>query len=58
MLHTHGHWLPALKAACAVIGIGNGLPTVPFSPITEEQRQAIAAILERHGLLGAPNRST
>jgi 4-hydroxy-tetrahydrodipicolinate synthase len=57
-LHTHGHWLPALKAACAAIGIGSGLPTVPFSPVTEEQRQAIAAILERHGLFGAPNRST
>ena len=58
MLHTHGHWLPALKAACAAIGIGNSLPAVPFSPVTEEQRQAIAAILERHGLLGTPNRST
>ena len=56
-LHTHGHWLPALKAACAAIGIGNGLPAVPFSPVTEEERQAIAAILNRHGLLGARNRS-
>src|SRR5204862_355940 len=25
-LHTHGHWLPALKAACAMLGLGSGLP--------------------------------
>ena len=40
-LHTLGHWLPALKAACAVAGIGNGLPAAPLAPATDEQRQAI-----------------
>jgi dihydrodipicolinate synthase/N-acetylneuraminate lyase len=48
-LHTHGHWLPALKAACAMLGLGNGIPSPPLVPATPEQRQAIAAILARHG---------
>jgi 4-hydroxy-tetrahydrodipicolinate synthase len=50
VLHTHGHWLPALKAACALCGLGNGIPSPPLAPATEEQRQAIAAILARHGV--------
>jgi 4-hydroxy-tetrahydrodipicolinate synthase len=50
-LHTHGHWLPALKAACALLGLGNGVPSPPLLPATTEQRQAIADILARHGLL-------
>jgi len=48
-LHTYGHWLPALKAACALLGLGNGIPSPPLLPATAEQRQAIAAILARHG---------
>jgi dihydrodipicolinate synthase/N-acetylneuraminate lyase len=36
---------PALKAACAAVGIGNGLPSLPLAPATEEQRQAIKVIL-------------
>jgi len=48
-LHTHGHWLPALKAACAMLGLGNGVPSPPLVPAAPEQRQAIAAILARHG---------
>ena len=48
-LHTHGHWLPALKAACAMLGLGNGVPSPPLLPATEEQRRAIRAILARHG---------
>ena len=52
-LHSHGHWLPALKAACAAVGIGNGLPSLPLAPATEEQRQAIKVILKRHQLVGA-----
>jgi dihydrodipicolinate synthase/N-acetylneuraminate lyase len=52
-LHSHGHWLPALKAACAAVGIGNGLPSLSLAPATEEQRQAIKVILRRHELVGA-----
>ncbi|MEI8188709.1 MAG: dihydrodipicolinate synthase family protein [candidate division NC10 bacterium] len=48
-LHTHGHWLPALKAACAICGLGNGVPTPPLAPATIEERRAIDAILARHG---------
>jgi 4-hydroxy-tetrahydrodipicolinate synthase len=50
-LHGHGHWLPALKAACALAGLGNGIPSPPLTPATEEQRQAISAILRRHHVL-------
>jgi 4-hydroxy-tetrahydrodipicolinate synthase len=50
-LHTHGHWLPALKAACALLGLGDGVPSPPLLPATADQRQAIAAILARHRLL-------
>jgi 4-hydroxy-tetrahydrodipicolinate synthase len=48
-LHTHGHWLAALKAACAAIGIGNGVPAAPLVAVTAEQRQAIVSVLRRHG---------
>jgi len=47
-LHSHGHWLPALKAACALVGLGNGHPSPPLAPASEENRQAIVAILRRH----------
>jgi 4-hydroxy-tetrahydrodipicolinate synthase len=50
-LHTHGHWLSALKAACAMLGLGNGVPSPPLLPATTEERQAIEVILARHGLL-------
>lgn len=44
-LHAHGHWLSALKAACALAGIGTGRPALPLTPVTLAQRQQIAAIL-------------
>ncbi len=50
-LHAHGHWLPALKAACAALGLGNGLPSPPLLPATPDQRRAIGAILARHRLV-------
>lgn len=51
-LHGHGHWLPALKAACAAIGIGTGVPAAPLAPADSEQRRSIKAILGRHRLFG------
>jgi 4-hydroxy-tetrahydrodipicolinate synthase len=49
-LHHQGHWLPALKAACALLGIGTGMPAAPLEPASEAERGAIAAVLARHGL--------
>ena len=53
-VHAHGHWLPALKAACALVGIGTGTPAPPLAPATAAERTAIAAVLVRHGLLPDP----
>lgn len=55
-LHTHGHWLSALKAACALLGLGDGVPCPPLVPATPAARQAIAAILTRHGRLRETSR--
>ncbi len=55
-LHLQGHWLTALKAACALVGLGNGIPSPPLRPVTQEERRAIAAILERHSLLTRASR--
>ena len=51
VLHTHGHWLPALKAACAFLGLGNGIPSPPLLPATEDERRQIRGILAGKGLL-------
>ena len=50
-LHSHGHWLPALKAACAAVGLGNGLPSLPLASVSDEERRSIEIILARHKLL-------
>ena len=52
-LFSHGRWLPALMAACSLLGIGDGRPAAPWVACSAEQRQAIAAILGRLGLLEA-----
>jgi 4-hydroxy-tetrahydrodipicolinate synthase len=44
------HFLPALKAACAMLGIGSGVPSLPLLPATEAERRGVAAVLARHGL--------
>jgi 4-hydroxy-tetrahydrodipicolinate synthase len=50
-VYAQGHWLPALKAAMALLGIGTGRPAAPLAPADEGQRQAIAAVLRRHRLV-------
>jgi dihydrodipicolinate synthase/N-acetylneuraminate lyase len=45
-LYAHGAWISALKAACALLGIGDGIPAHPNLPATDAQRAAIAAILQ------------
>lgn len=52
-LHTQGHWLTALKGACALLGLGNGIPTGPLLPASADERRAIQAILERHRIAPA-----
>jgi 4-hydroxy-tetrahydrodipicolinate synthase len=52
-LHAQGHWLAALKAACALCGLGDGVPAPPLLPASESDRRAIRAILARHGLPAA-----
>ena len=56
-IHEVGHWLPALKAACAMIGIGSGAPALPLVASTEAERRTIATVLGRHGVgPAAPDR--
>ena len=47
------HFLPALKAACQMLGIGSGVPGLPLLPAIEVERRAIAAVLGHHGILPA-----
>lgn len=49
-IHEVGHWLPALKAACAMVGIGGGTPALPLVASTEAERREIAAVLGRQGI--------
>jgi dihydrodipicolinate synthase/N-acetylneuraminate lyase len=49
-MYEVGHWLPALKAACAMIGIGSGTPSLPLVPASEAERRTIATVLTRHGI--------
>ena len=50
-LHAQGHWLSGLKAACAMLGLGDGVPSAPLLPATDDQRRAIRAILVRNAIL-------
>jgi dihydrodipicolinate synthase/N-acetylneuraminate lyase len=52
-LYGQGAWVAALKGACALLGIGNGIPAQPYEPVTAEQRAAIAALLRQHGVRAA-----
>lgn len=45
------HWLPALKAACALLGFGRPAPAPPLAAAEPAVCGAVAAILRRHGLL-------
>ena len=51
-IYSQGPWLPALKAACAAIGIGNGHPAPPLVPAAPEHRREVETILRRQGLCG------
>ncbi len=41
-----GHWLPSLKGACVLLGLGNGRPAPPLLPASGAQLSAIRACIE------------
>ena len=46
------HWLPSLKAACAVLGLANGAPAPPLVSLAEDGCARVSALVRRHaGLL-------
>ncbi|HEV8320400.1 MAG TPA: dihydrodipicolinate synthase family protein, partial [Myxococcota bacterium] len=47
-LHAVEHWLPALKAAAAHVGIGTGMPSLPLQPLSPESRARVAALVDRY----------
>ena len=49
-VYEQGHWLPALKHACAQLGLGNGRPAPPLEPAGNAARAAIAELLARLAL--------
>jgi len=59
-LYRQGPWLAALKAACALRGLGNGRPAPPLLPASAADRDAVRALLEEAGAarpaLAAPAR--
>ncbi|HEV8310656.1 MAG TPA: dihydrodipicolinate synthase family protein [Methylomirabilota bacterium] len=51
-VYRQGPWLAALKAACALLGIGNGLPAAPLAAADEAQRRALAPLVRPYGESG------
>jgi 4-hydroxy-tetrahydrodipicolinate synthase len=49
-IYQQGPWLAALKAACAMLGLGNGRPAPPLGSAAPAARQTIAALLDEAGL--------
>jgi 4-hydroxy-tetrahydrodipicolinate synthase len=48
-LYRQGPWLAALKAACALRGLGNGRPAPPLLPASAADRDAVRALLDEAG---------
>jgi 4-hydroxy-tetrahydrodipicolinate synthase len=49
-IYQQGPWLAALKAACAMLGLGNGRPAPPLASAAPATRRTIAALLDEAGL--------
>lgn len=45
--------LPAIKAACALLGLSGDRPAPPFAPLSETERQGVERVLRRHNLAAA-----
>lgn len=52
-IHAQGHWLTGLKAACELVGLGDGVPSMPLHRAGDAERDVIRAILERNGIATA-----
>jgi 4-hydroxy-tetrahydrodipicolinate synthase len=50
-LHAVGHWLPALKSACARLGFGNGRPAPPLETLDAAGAERVATIVRRSAVL-------
>ena len=48
-LHRRGFWLAALKATCALRGLGNGRPAPPLPPASAADRDAVRRLLQEAG---------
>jgi 4-hydroxy-tetrahydrodipicolinate synthase len=51
LTRLHGlasHWLPSLKGACYLLGLGNGRPAAPLLPATGAELSAIRACIAPH----------
>jgi len=49
-VYRQGPWLSALKAACAMLGLGNGRPAPPLVAAAPADRDAVRALVEAAGL--------
>ncbi len=49
-LHTHGQWLPCLKAAVSLLGICGPTVAAPFAPVSEAGLAAIRHDMEAAGV--------
>jgi len=43
-------WLPGLMGACAILGIGNGVPPMPYAPAADDHLTVIRKVLADFGL--------
>lgn len=51
LTRLHGmasHWLPSLKGACVLLGLGNGRPATPLLPASDSELAAIREAITPH----------
>lgn len=42
------HWLSSLKAICAALGLGNGVPALPLVALVDDGRARVSAMVLGH----------
>lgn len=53
-LHTHGQWLPCLKAAVSQLGLCGPMPCAPFTPLDDAAIASIQRDMQAAGVLPKP----